>query len=311
MSLNTPLLFIVFNRPEITQTVFNAIKQHKPKSLFFAADGPRHNHPEDADLCKATREIIKQVDWECDVKTLLNEHNLGCGLAPATAISWFFKHVEAGIILEDDCIPNASFFDYCENLIEKYRYTEKIKMICGTSYQATALESHTYYFSQYPHVWGWATWRRAWEEFSFDLQQESEEVIAKVINKTFRNRRDRELWIRNIKMIVDGLDAWDYQFMYWMWKNDGLCIVPWRNLISNIGFGDQATHTHDVNSDQSAMEQFEISEIKHPEVIKINKRADRWERNNIILSRDYQYFFNRAKSVFLRLVKTLFKKNGR
>ncbi|RZJ52714.1 MAG: hypothetical protein EOO44_10945, partial [Flavobacterium sp.] len=260
--------------------------------MFIAADGPRPNHPKDTERCQTTREIINQIDWECEIKTLFHETNLGCGLAPATAITWFFKHVEEGIILEDDCLPNTSFFNYCENLIEKYRCNEKIKMICGTSYQPKPLNSNTYYFSKYPHVWGWATWRRAWNEYNFNLKQESDEVRGSVVNKTFSNRRDRKLWNDNMKMIINGLDAWDYQFMYWMWKNDGLCVIPWKNLISNLGFGDQATHTHDNNSNQSEMQQFEINGIKHPKIISLDKEADKWERDNILLNSDYEYFYN-------------------
>ncbi|MET4083628.1 hypothetical protein ABIB40_003600 [Pedobacter sp. UYP30] len=306
---DTPILFIIFNRPNQTQQVFDEIKKQKPKQFFIAADGPRNNHEQDIKLCKATRAIIDQIDWECEIKTLFSEVNLGCGLAPATAITWFFEHVEEGIILEDDCVPNISFFTFCADLLARYKKNENIKMISGTSFQPTSLEKDTYYFSKYPHVWGWATWRRAWTEYNFDLKQECEQERETVIGKTFKNKREQKMWRNNMNMIISGLDAWDYQFMYWMWKNEGICITPWRNLISNIGFGSQATHTHNTNSSQSAMEQFEIGEIKHPKVIGINKKADQYERYTILLEPQYQHFYNRTKSIFKRIKGILFLKN--
>lgn len=303
----TPILFIIFNRPAETQKVFDAIRKQKPKRFFIAADGPRVNHEEDITLCKATRVIINQIDWECEIKTLFSEINLGCGLAPATAITWFFEHVEYGIILEDDCVPNTSFFSYCTDLLEKYKSTQEIKMISGTSFQKKPLETDTYYFSKYPHVWGWATWRRVWKEYNFDLKQESEEERKLVIHKTFKNNQEQKMWFDNMNMIINGLDAWDYQFMYWMWKNDGICITPWKNLISNIGFGSQATHTQNANSNQSAMQQFDIEEIKHPTVIGVNRKADDLERYSILLEPQYKYVYNRIKSIFQKI---LFVKNG-
>lgn len=308
--IDIAILFLVFNRPEITQRTFDQIKRQQPKLLYVAADGPRINYPDDIELCKKTKAVIEQVDWDCDVKKLYSDHNLGCGLGPVKGINWFFENVEEGIIIEDDCIPNDSFFHFCTNLLERYKNNDQVKLICGTSYQNRPLNNDSYYFSKYPHVWGWASWRRTWKDYNFDISTESINTLNTVIDKTFNKKRDRKMWKDNMKMIVNGLDAWDYQLMYWMWKNDGICITPWKNLISNIGFGQHATHTYDANSSQSAMKQHELIEINHPKAIIPHKKADRLERNTVLLEPDYLYLYSRIRSLLIRSLNAVFTKNG-
>jgi hypothetical protein len=303
----TPILFLIFNRPNTTVKVFEKIRELKPKYLYVGADGPRPNYPNDALLCAETRNIVSIIDWDCQVKTLFNKRNLGCGLSPANAISWFFEHVEEGIILEDDCLPNSSFFKYCESLLGYYRNNEKVMMICGTSYQPKALNIDTYYFSKYPHIWGWATWKRAWAKYKFSFDTESNQAISSVIKKEFKHNRERYLWNENMQLIKNGLDAWDYQLMYWMWKNDGLCIVPWRNTIANIGFGLHATHTIDADSSQSKMTQYEVSNIIHPKKVINDKKADKYERYHILIDSDFKYYVKKLKAVADRLRKLINK----
>jgi len=302
---NKPILFLIFNRPETTKLVFEEIRKLKPKYLFIAADGPRTDHPNDLENCKESRNIVKSIDWDCNVKTLFRDKNLGCGLAPAEAITWFFDHVEEGIILEDDCLPNQSFFTFCEALLEKHRTNPKIMMICGTSYQTIPLDTNTYYYSKYAHVWGWATWKRAWSLYNFNLTNEVESERYRVIKKTFSNKRERKLWIYNLKLIDSKLDAWDYQWMYWIWKHEGLSIVPWQNMISNIGFGPKATHTLSVNSDQSRMHQHEIINIVHPKGIEYNIKADKYERYNILISPLIKYVAIKITAKMKRILKWL------
>lgn len=295
--LQTPVLFLIFNRPAVTEETFAKIRKQQPRYLYIASDGPRENKPSDIDLNNECKQIVSNIDWDCEVKTLFQTKNLGCGLAPATAITWFFNQVDEGIILEDDCLPNDSFFKFCENLLSCYRGNLDIMMICGTSYQPKPLNTSTYYFSKYPHAWGWATWKRAWADYNFKLDGESDHTRTAVINKTFSSRNERTLWKNNLKMILDGLDAWDYQLMYWMWKNNRVCIVPWRNMIANIGFGPDATHTYDASSIQSEMTQYEIETIKHPQSIVIHKKADNYERKNILVNPIANHYFNRLKQI--------------
>ena len=309
--LNTPILFLIFNRPDTTEKVFAEIRKQQPRYLFIAADGPRKNKPDDVVLSNKCKQIVSKIDWDCQVETLYQVNNLGCGFAPATAITWFFSKVEEGIILEDDCIPNDSFFKFCESLLIEHRNNINVMMICGTSYQPKPLNNDTYYFSKYPHAWGWATWKRAWANYNFKLDNESEETRALVIKNTFTNNRERSMWVGNIKMIINGLDAWDYQWMYWIWKNNGLCAVPWRNMISNIGFGVNATHTFDSNSNQSRMVQHKIEGIHHPKHIAVNTKADQYERHAILIGSNTAYYLSKLRQVLSRIAKFAFTKNGK
>jgi hypothetical protein len=307
---NTPILLLIFNRPGPTQSVFDKIREQRPKYLYIASDGPRGNHPADMELNKKCKDIVSDIDWDCQVKTLFRHENLGCGAAPASAISWFFEQVEAGIILEDDCLPNDSFFSYCEQLLEKYRDDKQVMMICGTSYQPVPLNTDTYYFSKYPHVWGWASWKRAWAQYNFKLDTENDHTRAAVINATFTDSHERRFWVANMKMIINGLDAWDYQWMYWIWKHQGVCITPWRNMISNIGFGKHATHTLDASSGQAAMPQYEISAIRHAAGIKVNKAADKYERYHILIDSNAKRYKNKLRSGLTRIKNILLVNNG-
>ena len=169
--LKTAVLLVIFNRPETTQVVFEAIRKAKPPRLYVAADGPRTEVPSDAKKCKEAREIINQVDWDCEVKTLFREKGLGCGLGPSSAFTWFFEHEEDGIILEDDCLPSQSFFWFCEELLERYRHDNRVMHIGGNNFLNGWQKDrdYSYYFSNSGHIWGWATWRRAWKLFDFNI----------------------------------------------------------------------------------------------------------------------------------------------
>lgn len=302
---STPILLLLFNRPDATAQVFDQIRRHKPKKLFIAADGPRKGNAEDADNCRLAREVVAAMDWDCEVATLYHDKNLGCGLAPATAITWFFNHVDGGIILEDDCLPNDSFFGYCEMLLNKYADEPQVMMVCGTSYQPKALTADSYYFSRYPHAWGWATWKRAWAHYNFELTKDNEPERVAVLKNVFATQREVKLWRNNLRMIDNGLDAWDYQWMYWMWKNNGVCIVPWKNMVANIGFGQNATHTTDQYSIQSKMQRYDLTEIRHPAAIVVNEQADKYERYHILLDPTMRFYLNRTKHIAKRVVEKL------
>jgi hypothetical protein len=245
--LNTPLLFIIFNRPDTTKLVFQKIREAKPKQLFIAADGPRINNEGDQEKCKLSREIASKVDWECEVKTLFQDKNLGCGIGPSTAITWFFNNVEKGIILEDDCLPNNSFFYYCEEMLSKYEKVEQVKMIAGTNLVPRRFFRSSYFFSRLVPIWGWATWRRAWKEFDYDMAD-------------WENFNKEEFnYFKDERSVVESVfeyhyqhnktyDSWDARWAFACFKLKGLTIIPSRNLIQNIGFGKKATHTLDANS---------------------------------------------------------------
>jgi hypothetical protein len=242
-SFTTPILFLIFNRPSQTQKVFESIQAIRPKFLFVAADGPRENNIHDQEKCKMTRAIIKQIDWECEVKTLFREKNLGCGRAVSSAVTWFFEHVEKGIILEDDCLPITDFFYYCESLLIKYKNDNSIMHIGGRNNLTVKLKyRYSYYYSAYTHIWGWATWKRAWDFYNFKIG--SLNNFEDSLTFYFKKKFIRDYWIAMFQQFrINPIDTWDYQWTYTVWKNKGLSILPVVNLVTNIGFGNDATHT--------------------------------------------------------------------
>ena len=250
MNFQTPILFTIFNRPHETRRVFDEIRKIRPKYLFISADGPRNQ--EEQQKCEQTREVVKNIDWDCIVKTKFEEKNLGCKMAMAGAISWFFENVEQGIILEDDCVPHQDFFGFCEVLLEKYKTENKIMMISGNNFQnGIKRGGASYYFSKFIHIWGWATWGRAWKFYDINLTD----------NPT--------------------LDTWDYQWQNSISKVSGLCILPNTNLVSNIGFGESATHTKKSDSTKSNLKTNSLGEITHPDKIEINKDADKYTKSKL------------------------------
>lgn len=278
MSFNTPILFLIFNRPEVTQSVFDEIKKQKPKYLYVAADGARPAVIEDIENCKVTRDLVMEgVDWECEIKTLFREENVGCGIAVSEAITWFFENVEQGIILEDDCLPHPSFFSYCETLLERYKENDQVYAIGGSNLQnGNRVGDASYFFSNYAYVWGWASWRRAWNSYDFSLKQLEafkEKQLIKTVDKrtVFKN-----YWISIFeKTASKEIDTWDYQWTFTVWNNGGLTIVPNVNLISNIGFGEEATHTTG-SSPLSKMAVKDIGFVVHLSDIQVDKKADRY-----------------------------------
>jgi hypothetical protein len=270
---NTPILFIIFNRPDKAKEVFKKIQEIKPKQLFIAADGPRKNNPEDVELCKQTREILNGINWDCELKNLLREENVGCKKGPADAISWFFEHVEEGIILEDDCLPSDSFFPFCEELLEKYRYDTRIMHIGGASQLPDYENPDSYYFSRLPNVWGWATWKRAWQLMDLHFTDFEEFKQRNIIKDKVKNKYHRQNWINNFQRAKDSSDIWDYIWVYTLFIQNGLSIVPSKNLILNIGFDGQATHTsirpHYYN--QMKLDTLPENKLKHPNFIYIDE----------------------------------------
>lgn len=240
-----PILFLIFNRPQTAQLVFDQIKLLKPKFLFIAADGPRVDRPGEEQLCNETRDIIKQIDWECELKTLFRNENLGCGIAVCSAISWFFEQVEYGIILEDDCLPHLSFFPYCEELLPKYKEEQDVFYISGTNLQKGQVRGNgSYYFSHYASTWGWATWRRAWNYFRHDLVNIDQSFNEGRLDHVFQSSSEKKYWFRKIKN-TEKLShyIWDYQWFFAVWSHKGIGIVPNTNLIVNLGLSPEGTHS--------------------------------------------------------------------
>jgi hypothetical protein len=247
-SFNTPILFLVFNRPANTQKVFEAIKSIKPTKLYIAADGPRKVFPEDYKRCNQVRKIVSDINWNCQLKTLFRKNNLGCRHAISSAIDWFFEREEEGIILEDDCLPDISFFKFCREMLEIYRNDNRIAMISGSSlYQGNNLDT-SYYFTKYPVIWGWASWSRVWKNYNVNMSTTCHNTYELIKNNSYTHN-SRKFWKYSFNATAKGyIDTWDYQFVYTCWKHGMTCIAPGINLISNIGFGTDSTNTVFSNS---------------------------------------------------------------
>lgn len=247
--METPILFLIFNRPDLTDLVFSTIRQAKPAQLFIAADGPREHKKLEAELCKHTRDIVLQnIDWDCEVHTLLRDTNLGCKTAVSSAITWFFDNVEAGIILEDDILPDPSFFTFCEKMLIRYKDDERVTQISGVNLMGHLDHKQSYFFSKMGGIWGWATWARAWKHYDVDIKDWKNTRVRNEVKKFLAHRDWFHRMKSNFDMVYNKLyDTWDFQWVFTQLKLNGLAIIPIVNLIENIGFRGDATHTKNSN----------------------------------------------------------------
>jgi len=258
---NTAVLFLIFNRMDTTKRVFEAIRQAKPPRLYVACDGARKHNVNEANEVEAIRQyVLNHIDWNCEVKTLFRDENLGCKVAVNSAIDWFFEHEEQGIILEDDCLPSQSFFWFCEKLLNFYKNDLRVFLISGFNKQNTWNKYEaSYFFSNLGGIWGWASWRDRWKYQDLkmpDLEnfikgRNFEKILGK---KAGKKRRNEVLLAKSFNS-----QAWDYQWAYARIKNNGLACVPCSSLIKNIGFGPNATHTfYEPNVEVN------LHDLKHP-----------------------------------------------
>lgn len=273
--LNTPILFLVFNRLDTTKQVFAKIRNVQPSQLFIAADGPRPQKEGENEKTELVRKfILENIDWPCEVKTLFRHENLGCGHAVSQAITWFFEQVEQGIILEDDCLPDLSFFRFCEELLEKYQNDRRIMHIGGVNFQPkSARYEGSYYFSKYPHIWGWATWSRAWKFYNFSVSSQDFQNIYKTTN--IRYNKERRFWKKYAyDLSTVKIDTWDIQWVLATFKNNSFSITPSVNLVENIGFNVNATHTKDPDPFHIRASKEIIFPLVHQEKICIDFEKD-------------------------------------
>jgi len=275
--LTTPIAFFIFNRPHLTQKVFEAIRDAKPATLLVVADGSRSDRAGEAELCAQTRAIIKQVDWRCEVLTNFSEVNLGCKRRVSSGLDWVFDTVEEAIILEDDCLPHATFFSFCEELLERYRYDSRIMAISGDNFQFGRRRTEdSYYFSRYNHCWGWASWRRAWRYYDVEMSLWSTVKQGNWLQDLLEDDRAIQYWTELFEAVsCDRLDTWDYQWTFACWIQHGLTILPTVNLVSNIGFGTGATHTKVTNQLSNLPNEAISFPLQHPEFIIQDLEADK------------------------------------
>jgi|25_taG_2_1085351.scaffolds.fasta_scaffold00067_27 hypothetical protein len=294
--LKTPVLFLVFNRIDTTELVFETIRNAKPPRLYIACDGARIEKENEVEEVKAVRDyVLKNIDWECSVKTLFREKNFGCKIAVNNAIDWFFENEEQGIILEDDCLPSQSFFWFCEEMLNYYKTDMRVFLISGFNKQNTWKKySSSYFFSNLGGIWGWASWRDRWKYQNLDMPDldafnrngNFERLLGRKLGKKRRND------IVNIQKSIN--QAWDYQWGYARHKNNGLSCVPVLSLVENIGFDERATHTKDYRgitvkrhdfSFPILHNQFFIPDRKYDELFVFGKKYSYRDKFKILVKR--------------------------
>jgi hypothetical protein len=297
---NTPILLIAFNRPETTKIVFDSIKKIKPNKLYIAIDGPRNEHPEDKNKINNVKNIFKDIPWECDLFFLIREQNKGCKHSVSEAIDWFFKSEDFGIILEDDCLPTEDFFIYCSDLLQKYKNENQILMITGDNFQdGISRGDSSYYFSKLTHVWGWATWKRAWEKYDVNMSFWPKFKTSKEFKNIFHLYMAKKYFTSIFDSVYNGrIDTWDYQWTACVWYNNGLCITPNKNLVKNIGFGPDATHTKLETMRSKNQRTESILPLTHPKNIFRDNKADEYVFKNVLRGSKISLIKNFFKKLF-------------
>ena len=277
--LTTAVGFIIFNRPDTTERVFAEIARARPPKLLVVGDGARANRSDEAEKVAAAREIVGRVNWECEVLTNFSDVNLGCNKRVSSGIDWIFDHVEEAIILEDDCMPDSSFFRFCQEMLERYRDDQRISMIGGTNFQGGRRRGEaSYYFSKYSIIWGWASWRNRWSE-SYDVRMNSWPRVRDEgwLVDMLGNRHEVRYWQNIFERVYRGeIDTWDYQWFFTNWLEGRVSVVPAVNLISNLGYGQDATHTTNEESVVANLAMDLMSfPVVHPAGVFRNIEADR------------------------------------
>jgi len=296
-SFNIPILILGFRRPDFTEKILSKLKEVNATQIFFAVDGAREGNSHEAIKVNEVKNLVKKIDWKCKVKTLFRPTNLGCFKATIGAINWFFENVEEGIIFDDDCIPTNEFFNFCEEMLEKYQEDERIMHVCGYNFQrGWQRENYSYYFSRYTYMWGWATWRRAWKKYNLSPSIYSEIKNKKYLKDLYPNWLER-LYIKRIMDLAyyQNPDAGDSQWLFSVAINHGLTIVPNKNLVYNAGFREDSGHTTQKDCFLSLPTQKLEFPLKHPPFILLDRISDQ---------RYIQWlFFNKLRKIITSSLK--------
>jgi hypothetical protein len=275
--MQTPVALLIFNRPEITSRLVDEIIRAQPPKVLVFADGPRPDHPEDAALIAATKTVVSEAPWPCEVLTNYSETNLGTKYRPATGLDWVFQNVEQAVFFEDDCLPHPSFFRFCDELLERYRDDERVMMISGNNFMGgRRLTTDSYLFSHYAGIWGWATWRRAWRHYDDELREWPAVRETRFLQDVLQNEDEVTFWRQCFDRLISGeTQTWDHQWQFACWAQRGLSIMPAVNLCTNVGFGPTAQHYKEFDPKLAAVPVEEMHfPLQHPQSIVRNREAD-------------------------------------
>ncbi len=272
ITVNVPVAFLIYRRPDLTVRVFERIRQARPPKLLIVADGPCT--AQDAALCAEARRVVERVDWPCEVQRNYSEHNMGCRDRIASGLDWVFSRVPEAIVLEDDCEPGPSFFGFCETLLGQYRDSDRVMHVCGSNFLVHWPGAYSYHFSRYAHMWGWASWARAWRHM--DLQMRGwREFKTAGMEKLFSDKDARRYWAQKLDPFAKGArtDTWDYPWQYSIWAQGGVSIVPHMNLVANIGFREDATRTRTGSLANLPVGEA-VAGLRHPPQVTFDDKAD-------------------------------------
>jgi len=302
MGYKVPILFLIYNRQKETETVFKCIRDIRPDDMFVVADGPKKENTDDILKCNNTRDVVNNnVDWECNLTKIYRKENMGCKLSVYNGISEFMNKYGYGIILEDDTVPNKSFFKYCEELLEKYKNDERIAVISGDNFIPSKHIKNSYEFSKYPLIWGWATWKRVWDKYDVSMKEWEHFKKDEMLDSVFDTVEERKYWTNIFnKQYNNEIDAWDYQLSFLCMKNKLLSIYPKYNLVKNIGIGSKdAAHTKKYKREYVKETSELMFPLDHPNDIYINRD------NDLLISR--LRFGIKKKNIYTK-IKNIFKK---
>jgi hypothetical protein len=304
--MKSPVLLVAWRRPELTRRVIASIRTYAPDQMYVACDGPNPQRQGEQDKVNETRRVIdSEINWPCKIYRRYSETNQGCRLGVSSAISWFFENVEEGIIIEDDCLPNIGFYNFCENLLNRYRDNDKVCCISGNNFQGGAWRSDgSYYFSRYNHCWGWASWRKAWDAYDAELEGWKSIRQTKKIREIFSNPIEAEYWSKLCdSMLFQGIpDTWDIRWFIGCALHSRLTAIPNRNMVVNIGFGEDATHCTTYRISMFA--EHADGPIEHPTFVLRHPYADEVTFNNLCLpthTRNYGYCTRKIRNALNKL----------
>lgn len=301
--LTTPVVFLIFNRPDTTKIVFESIRQAKPKRLFIVADGHRQDRPDEIEKCKDTRAIVEDVDWDCSVIKIYSDINLGCQKRVSSGLNYVFQYVESAIILEDDCLPDPTFFSFCSELLDYYLNDERIMVISGNNFQfGKQRTTDSYYFSLHTHCWGWATWRRAWKYYDEEMSLWKTVRDKHWLKDILHSQYAVSYWEYIFQDTFDNLiNSWAYRWLFACWMQNGLTILPNVNLVSNIGFGTEATHTKITSNLANIPVQPVALPLVHPQFMIRDNLSDKLTQKNIFGLSILKLIKIRVKKILVQL----------
>jgi hypothetical protein len=275
------IAFSVFNRPAHTQKTFQSIREQRPDKLFIIADGPRKENANDLKNCKLVRSLLDSVDWPCAIYKNYAETNMGLKNRVSSGLDWVFSQVEEAIILEDDCLANPDFFNFCSAMLKKYKDENRVFAITGNNFQNGHQRGEaSYYFSKYPHCWGWATWRRAWEKYEGQIPFWPEWKHSPEWKSMNTNDKEEIFWTSLFDKVYEGrMNSWAFPWMASLWKHSGLTVTPGINLVTNIGHGPEATNTITIDK-MAEIPSYRFNISAYPKEIKQDITADNYVLKN-------------------------------